>query len=69
MMGLKFKEIDGEILKSINCGFSDTDEIIKIIETVGKEHKILQLIVRDDVANNIKILTWNFEANIEQNVL
>ena len=69
MMGLKFKEVDGDILKSINCVFSDTDEIVKIIETVGKEHKILQLIVRDDVANNIKILTWNFEDNIEQNVL
>jgi hypothetical protein len=49
--------------------FQDTDTIIKIIETVERDKKALQVIVKDDVNNILKIITWDFELNMEMNIL
>lgn len=56
-------------MKDINCVFQDTDTIIKIIETVERDKRALQVIVRDDVNNILKIITWDFELNMEMNIL
>lgn len=62
---------DHEIFKDINVKFQDQDEIIKIIETdTCENHKyILQIVILDHDTNVLKILTWNFESNMEESCL
>lgn len=60
------QETDGEILKDIDIKFSDSVEIVKIIET--QKRNWLQIYTIDHNLNIIQIIIWDFHNNMEQGI-
>ena len=61
----KFREREsGEIFADFDVILMDSDEIINVFETESTEHW-LQIVVQDHEKNILKIITWNFNENME----
>lgn len=57
---------DGSLLKDVDIKFSESVEIVKIVETQQKNW--LQIYTIDHDLNIIQIITWDFVQNTEQGV-
>jgi hypothetical protein len=55
------------LLKDINLFFSDTVEVVKLIETCTKD--VVQLVAIDHETDIYSILTWDFVQNVEVNLM
>ena len=61
----QFREQDnGDIFIDFDVRLMDSDEIINVFETESNEHW-LQIVVQDHEKNIMKIITWNFNSNME----
>jgi hypothetical protein len=71
-----FKKFNGEKIISLNANLSKNEEVIQITETDSarsgcprKDINLAQITTKDCENNILKVISWNFDCNIEDSNL